>query len=368
MTPENTAALAKLGALSPSGRCFVFDARADGTVLGEGGGAVVLKPLSRAIEDGDLVHCVIRGSAVNHDGGGNGLTDPNPVAQEENLRSAYWSAGVAPSAVQYVELHGTGTKAGDPVEAAALGAVLGAERDPGFPLRVGSIKTNIGHLGAAAGIAGLLKAVLAIKHRRIPPSLNYETPNPAIPLPEWGLRVQNELADWPRADQPLVAGVSAFGMGGANCHVVLAEPPTPEAPETETAKVPVPWVVSGRSEAALRAQAAVLAEHVREHPELATADVAYSLAAKSAFEQRAVVVGDDRADLVAGLNAVATGGAHPDVVRGAADATGRTVLVFSGAGGQWKGMKHAACGNRRRCSRNRSRRARKRSSPTSTGR
>ncbi|UKD51743.1 SDR family NAD(P)-dependent oxidoreductase [Amycolatopsis sp. FU40] len=338
VTPENTAALAKLGALSPSGRCFVFDARADGTVLGEGGGAVVLKPLSRAIEDGDLVHCVIRGSAVNHDGGGNGLTDPNPVAQEENLRSAYWSAGVAPSAVQYVELHGTGTKAGDPVEAAALGAVLGAERDPGFPLRVGSIKTNIGHLGAAAGIAGLLKAVLAIKHRRIPPSLNYETPNPAIPLPEWGLRVQNELADWPRADQPLVAGVSAFGMGGANCHVVLAEPPTPEAPETETAKVPVPWVVSGRSEAALRAQAAVLAEHVREHPELATADVAYSLAAKSAFEQRAVVVGDDRADLVAGLNAVATGGAHPDVVRGAADATGRTVLVFSGAGGQWKGM------------------------------
>ncbi|MGW7533245.1 type I polyketide synthase [Amycolatopsis sp. NPDC054798] len=338
VTPENTATLAKLGALSPSGRCFVFDARADGTVLGEGGGAVVLKPLSRALEDGDLVHCVIRGSAVNHDGGGNGLTDPNPVAQEDNLRSAYRNAGVVPSDVQYVELHGTGTKAGDPVEAAALGAVLGTGRED--PLRVGSIKTNIGHLGAAAGIAGLLKAVLAIKHRQIPPSLNYEAPNPAIPLPELGLRVQRELADWPRADRPLIAGVSAVGMGGANCHVVLAEPSSqPEEPETEAATVPVPWVVSGRSEAALRAQAASLAEHVREHPELATADVAYSLATgRSAFEQRAVVVGADRGDLVAGLDAVATGGAHPDVVRGAAEASGRTVLVFSGAGGQWKGM------------------------------
>nr|WLE93511.1 PKS T1(KS-AT-KR-KS-AT-DH-KR-KS-AT-KR-KS-AT-KR) [Streptomyces sp.] len=339
VTPENTAALAKLGALSPSGRSFVFDARADGTVLGEGGGAVVLKPLSRALEDGDLVHCVIRGSAVTHDGGGNGLTDPDPAAQEDSIRAAYRNAGVAPSDVQYVELHGTGTKAGDPAEAAALGAVFGTGRDAGFPLRVGSIKTNIGHLGAASGIAGLLKAVLAIKHRRIPPSLNYETPNPAIPLPELGLRVQRELSDWPREDLPLVAGVSAFGMGGANCHVVLAEPPRSEAPETDAAEIPVPWVVSGRSEAALRAQAAGLAEQVRERPEFATADVAYSLATtRSAFEQRAVVVGTDRADLMAGLNAVATGGAHPDVVRGAADANGRTVLMFSGAGGQWKGM------------------------------
>ncbi|WP_246258391.1 type I polyketide synthase [Amycolatopsis anabasis] len=340
VTPESSVTLAKLGALSPAGRCFVFDARADGTVLGEGGGAVVLKPLSHALADGDPVYCVIRGSAVNHDGGGNGLTDPNPVAQEENLRLAYRRAGVAPADVQYVELHGTGTKVGDPIEATALGAVLGAGRAAGLPLLVGSVKTNIGHLAAAAGIAGLLKAVLAIKHRKVPPSLNYETPNPNIPLDELNLRVQRELGDWPRADRTLIAGVSAFGMGGTNCHVVLAEPPRSEPAEVEeTAATPVPWVVSGRSEAALRAQAAALAEHVRARPGLAPAEVAYSLAtARSAFEHRAVVVGADRAELLAGLGAVATGGAHPDVVRGAAEAGGRTALVFSGAGGQWRGM------------------------------
>ncbi|MGC7102581.1 type I polyketide synthase [Amycolatopsis lurida] len=345
VTPEYSVALEKLGALSPDGRCFTFDARANGIVLGEGGGAVVLKPLSRALADGDRIYCVIRGSAVNNDGAGDDLTVPNPAAQAENLRMAYRRAGVTPSDVQYVELHGTGTRAGDPVEAAALGEVAGLGRAADAPLVVGSVKTNIGHLAAAAGIAGLLKTVLAIKNRRIPASLNYETPNPLIPLHEMNLRVQRELGEWPRADRPLLAGVSAFGMGGTNCHVVLAEPPRPPDTSAVDAPVeagPVPWLISGRSEVALRAQAAALAEHVRERPELAAADVARSLAtARSVFEHRAVVIGGG-AELLAGLDAVATGGAHADVVRGAvrdeAAGRGRIAMVFSGAGGQWRGM------------------------------
>ncbi|UJW29736.1 SDR family NAD(P)-dependent oxidoreductase [Saccharothrix sp. AJ9571] len=344
-TPEYSVALEKLGALSPDGRCFTFDARANGIVLGEGGGAVLLKPLSRAIADGDRIYCVIRGSAMNNDGAGDDLTVPNPAAQAENLRMAYRRAGVAPSDVQYVELHGTGTRVGDPVEAAALGEVVGIGRAADAPLLVGSVKTNIGHLAAAAGIAGLLKTVLAIKHRKIPASLNYETPNPRIPLQEMNLRVQRELGEWPRADRPLLAGVSAFGMGGTNCHVVLAEPPQPFDTSTVDPSVgagPVPWMISGRSEVALRAQATALAEHVRERPELAAVDVARSLAtARSMFEHRAVVIGGG-AELLAGLDAVATGGAHAGVVRGVAqDETAvrrRIAMVFSGAGGQWRGM------------------------------
>ncbi|MEU7436130.1 polyketide synthase, partial [Streptomyces sioyaensis] len=262
LAPESLAVLDGLGALSPDGRCYTFDARANGFVRGEGGGVVVLKPLERAIEDGDQIHCVIRGTAMNNDGTGDGtgLTVPSRDGQITVLRRALDASSVRPSDIQYVELHGTGTRIGDPTEAAALGAVIGSERASSGPLRVGSVKTNIGHLEGAAGIAGLLKVALSISHRQLVPSLNFETPNPEIPLDEWNLQVQHSTEDWPRADTPLIAGVSSFGMGGTNCHVLMSDwtavQPSDELESGSRVSVAgglVPWVVSGRSAAGLRA-------------------------------------------------------------------------------------------------------------------
>ncbi|SDM29049.1 type I polyketide synthase [Allokutzneria albata] len=217
LDPTTGLALRELGALAPDGRSKAFDARADGYGRGEGGGFVVLKRMSEAA--GDRVLAVIRGSAVNNDGASNGLTAPNPLAQQEVLRSAYQRAGISPADVQYVEAHGTGTELGDPIEASALNAVLCVDRPAVRPLRIGSVKSSIGHLEAAAGIAGLIKVVLAMRHRALPPSLAFEEPNPHIPFEEWRLRVQQDLTEW--TDERLIAGVSAFGFGGTNCHVVL---------------------------------------------------------------------------------------------------------------------------------------------------
>ncbi|WP_460748447.1 beta-ketoacyl [acyl carrier protein] synthase domain-containing protein, partial [Micromonospora schwarzwaldensis] len=223
LSAEAAVELSRFGALSPDGRCFTFDARANGFVRGEGGAVVVLKPLWQALADGDHVYCVIRGSAVNHDGVSEGLTVPSASAQEEVIRFAQERAGVRAADIQYVELHGTGTRVGDPIEAAALGAAVGRPRRAYGPLRVGSVKTNIGHLECAAGIAGLLKVILAIYHRRIPASLNFRQAGPGVRLEEQNLQVQTRTAGWPDPSRPLVAGVSSFGMGGANCHVVVSE-------------------------------------------------------------------------------------------------------------------------------------------------
>ncbi|MFG2879468.1 type I polyketide synthase, partial [Streptomyces sp. NPDC048337] len=259
---ETTELSARWGGLSPDGRCYTFDSRANGYVRGEGGGAVLLKPLARALADGDDIYCVIKGSAVNN-GSDDSLTTPSRTAQEDVLRRAYEHAGIEPGQVQYVELHGTGTPVGDPIEAAALGAVLGGARDADQPLHVGSVKTNLGHLEGAAGIAGLIKAALAVKHRVLPASLNHETPNPEIPLTELNLHVQTEAGAWPRADRPLVAGVSSFGMGGTNAHVVLEQAPEVEEPVAEgVAPAVVPFVVSGRTAGALGAQVERLREFV----------------------------------------------------------------------------------------------------------
>ncbi|MEU8384485.1 polyketide synthase, partial [Streptosporangium sp. NPDC048865] len=221
--PAGTAAVARFGGLSPDGRCHTFDRRANGYVRGEGAGLVLLKPLDAAVEDGDRVHAVLLGSAVNNDGTTGGLTVPSAEAQAEVIRKAWAAAGVSPSDVQYVELHGTGTRVGDPVEARGLGLA----RDGGPVLQVGSVKTNIGHLEGAAGIAGLLKTVLSVGERRLPASLNYSEPNPDIDLDAWRLAVRDRGGAWPREDERLVAGVSSFGMGGTNCHVVVAEAPGP---------------------------------------------------------------------------------------------------------------------------------------------
>ncbi|MFD8546341.1 SDR family NAD(P)-dependent oxidoreductase [Streptomyces sp. NPDC059649] len=309
----------RFGGLSPDGRAYVFDARANGYVRGEGAVALVLKPLRAAVADGDDVYAVLRGSAVNHDGATPGLTVPGPQAQERVLRAALRSAGLSADQVQYVELHGTGTPVGDPIEAAALGAVfsqraggVGGEADP---LLVGSVKTNIGHLEGAAGIAGLLKTVLAIRHRRLPASLNFETPNPSIALDELGLRVNTDLSAWPHPDRPLIAGVSSFGMGGTNAHVILGEPPAAEHAnaghanaEPDTRPVPIP--VSGRTPAALQAHAALLRD-LDHTPH----DLGYSLATtRTAFRHRAVVLAAGAQDLRTGLDAVANATPAPHVI------------------------------------------------------
>ncbi|MGX7825919.1 SDR family NAD(P)-dependent oxidoreductase [Actinokineospora sp. 24-640] len=322
------------GGLSPDGRCHTFDARANGYVRGEGGAAVLLKPLARALADGDDVLCVIDGSAVNS-GTGSALTLPSADAQADLLRAAYRRARVDPTDVGYVELHGTGTRAGDPVEAAALGRVLGAARTAG-PLRVGSVKTNIGHLEGGAGLAGLAKVVLSIRNRALPASLNYRRPNPDIDLDGLNLAVQQRFEPW--AGEVLVAGVSSFGMGGANCHVVLSSPPVlaDTAPGRAPLPVPAPLVVSGRTEEALRDQALRLRE--RLDSDLSIMDAARStVSTRTLFEHRAVVLGGDRSAALSGLAAVASGAPHSGVVRGRPD-PGALAVLFTGQGAHHVGM------------------------------
>ncbi|MFG3102530.1 beta-ketoacyl synthase N-terminal-like domain-containing protein [Streptomyces sp. NPDC048182] len=340
-------AAARFGGLSAGGRCRTFDARADGFVRGEGGGLVVLKPLAAARRDGDTVYCVIRGSAVNSDGATDGLTQPSAQAQRDVVRLACRRAEVSPDQVQYVELHGTGTPVGDPVEAAALGAALGQDAEREAALAVGSAKTNVGHLEAAAGIVGLLKTALSIHWRQLPPSLHFARPHPAVPLAELGLAVQRELGEWPRPEEPLIAGVSSFGMGGTNSHVVLAAAPTPAdaAPASEdraVGAVPVPWLVSAHTAAALRAQAGRLKDHLAPTADASGVDAAavgLALAtARTPLAHRAVLLGRDGGELLGSLDTLAAGADSASVVRGEADHGGGLAFLFSGQGAQRPGM------------------------------
>ncbi|MBH1937571.1 acyltransferase domain-containing protein, partial [Streptomyces sp. AV19] len=347
LTFDTTLGVTRFGGLSPDGQCFTFDARANGYVRGEGGGLVLLKPLGRALADGDRIHAVLRGSAVNNDGGGDSLTTPSRAAQEDVLRRARAAAGTSPDEIQYVELHGTGTAVGDPVEAAALAGAVTGERPGGHPLRVGSAKTGVGHLEGAAGITGLIKVLLAVEARRLPASLNFRTPNPAIPLDRWNLEVQTATTGWPRPGEPLVAGVSAFGVGGTNAHVIVAEAPAATAPSPTDGHAPalraeglLPWPVSGRSADGLRAQAARLRGPAADG-DRAPADLAWSLAAhRTALEHRAVVLAGTRDECLTGLDAIAAGGPAAHVVAGTAPAgpDGGVVFVFPGQGSQWVGM------------------------------
>ncbi|WP_204367456.1 type I polyketide synthase, partial [Nocardiopsis valliformis] len=255
--PESEVTEERFGVLSPDGRCYTFDTRANGFVRGEGGAVVALQPLDQALAQGKRIYGVILGSAVNNDGASDGLTTPGEHTQAEVIKQAHEQADVDPEAVQYIELHGPGTPVGDPIEAAALGTAIGGRRSPTEPLYVGSVKTNIGHLGGAAGIAGLVKVLLSLHHRELPPSLNFETPNPGIPLDDLNLNVRTDSGPWPYVDRPLVAGVSSFGMGGTNCHVVLEEAPYCQVPPKadQPDESAVAWVVSGHTHNALRAQA-----------------------------------------------------------------------------------------------------------------
>ncbi len=340
LVPGSTLAAARFGGLSPDGACFTFDARANGYVRGEGGGLVVLKTLSRALRDGDRVRAVIRGGAINNDGTGASLTTPDAASQERVLRLACDRAGVDQGAIGYVELHGTGTRVGDPVEATALGAALGGAPNRHEPLRVGSVKTNIGHLEGAAGIAGLLKVVLCLEHGRLVPSLNFTTPNPDIDLAGLGLRVQQESTPWGTEGEtaPRLAGVSSFGMGGTNAHLILGQAPVPpaddfaEAGPDEAADLVLPWVLSARSPQALVAQTEKLASYTAGDHGHTPADIGWSLlTTRAALDYRAVGVGTQADALVARLRSAVPG-------RPAGDAANKPVFLFPGQGSQWNGM------------------------------
>jgi acyl transferase domain-containing protein/acyl-CoA synthetase (AMP-forming)/AMP-acid ligase II/acyl carrier protein len=341
LSPSVTVNFSQAGFMSPDGRCKAFDARADGYVRSEGAGVVVLKPLSRALADGDRVYAVIRGSAVNQDGRSNGLTAPSRLAQEAVLREAYLAAGVSPSAVEYVEAHGTGTSLGDPIEARALGTVVGAGRPAARPCAIGSVKTNLGHLEAAAGVMGVIKTALSLHHEARPATLHFQSPNPAIPFGELALRVQAAHEPWPRAQEPRTAGVSSFGFGGTNAHVVLEEAPALPAVDAAGEDPPVLLALSARAPGALAALAAATRDALRG-PAAGTAyDVARTAALRRAHhDHRLAVAGASAAELADGLDRFVAGEASPRVHAGRRAAGGqpRVAFVFTGQGSQWTGM------------------------------
>ncbi len=343
LAPETHGAFCKAAMLSPTGRCRAFAAEADGYVRSEGGGVVILKPLADALADGNTVHAVILGAGVNSDGRTKGIALPNPVAQEQLLRQVYRSAGIDPADVSYVEAHGTGTSAGDRVECTALGRVFGATRRAGDPCLIGSVKTNIGHLEPASGIAGLLKATLTLSHREIPPSLHAGNLNPKIPFDEINLSVVRELTPLPQRAEPLLMGVNSFGFGGTNAHLVL-QSYTPEAaaPATEPASDDSisMLMLSARSEGALKALAERYAKRLREPSPVSLATICQAIATRRSHHSlRIATFGESREEVAGRLEAFAAG--HPAQMLAQGEAgyqPSRLAFVFSGNGSQWLGM------------------------------
>jgi acyl transferase domain-containing protein len=337
LKPEGFIWFSKLGVMSPDGRCKAFDADGNGIVLGEGVAAVVLKTLSRAQQDGDPIYAVLRGSAVVQDGRSNGLTAPSRLSQEVMLREAYERAGVDPRDVQYIEAHGTGTILGDPIEAQAISTTLGAGRDAGKPIMIGSVKTNIGHLQMVGGLAGLIKVILAMRHRKLPASLHFKQANPHIPFDDYRLRVQDRLGPWPY-DGPMVAGVTSLSFGGTNVHVVVQESPQPyDRPASGDRARLLP--LSAQNPAALSDLAAAYRDFVTESVNLDDLCATASLR-RDHYDERMAIPFTSRADLLESLAAAESREVRPGMSYGGKETheRRRIVFVFPGQGGQWIGM------------------------------
>ncbi len=332
----------RLGGLAPDGRCKPFAAAADGVGWGEGCAVVVLKRLSDAQRDGDVILALVKGTAVNQDGRSQGLTAPNGPAQQAVVRSALRNAGVAPRDIDYVEMHGTGTPLGDPIEAQALGAVLGQDRSADRPVWIGSVKSNLGHTQAAAGAASMIKSVLALGHGCLPTSLHASDPNPGVPWHELPLEVVGRPIPFAqRGEQPRRVGVSSFGISGTNAHVVLQEaPPQPPQGGAEPASARGPQLVllSAASEEGLRQHAASWHRYLSAHDH-ALSDIAYtSVCRRSLLPQRACIVVHTGEDLLAALDALARDEPHENVVQGRAQQGGRLAFVYAGDGTKWLAM------------------------------
>ncbi|WP_437932302.1 SDR family NAD(P)-dependent oxidoreductase [Sorangium sp. So ce291] len=346
LTPQFAIALSQAAMLSPDGRSRAFDATANGYVRGEGAGVVILKPLCKALEDGDRIYAVVRGSSVNQDGRTQGITVPSGEAQEANFRASLEEAGVAPREVGYIEAHGTGTPVGDPIEANALGRVVSEGREANRVAYLGSIKTNIGHLEAGAGIAGLIKAALAVHHRKIPASLHFQVPNPEIDFERSRLRVPSELVPWPSCYERAIAGVNSFGFGGTNASAVLEEPPAaarrPAASAKERAGAAL-LPISGRSEQALRVLAEAYADMLEREGDEAVelGQVAEGAALRrSHHAHRLAVVATGAREAAAKLRAFVEGQPAVGLAVGSPRRSerGKVAFVFNGQGPQWWAM------------------------------
>lgn len=341
LEPNVTFNLTSSGFQASDGRCKSFDSRADGYVRGEGVGIVLLKPLAQALADADLIHAVILGSAVNHDGRTQGLTAPKPSAQEAVLRQAYRHAKVDPSEVQYVEAHGTGTSLGDPIELRALGKVIKEGRDPQNPCVVGTVKTNIGHLESAAGIAGLIKTALSLQHRQIPPNLHFKIPNPYIPFDKLPIEVPQTLMEWPSYGGTDLAGVSAFSFGGTNAHVVLQAAPQRKKQLSQVERPLHLLVLSAKSEPALKAIATKFKAYLQASPNQDLGDICYTASiGRSHYDYRLAVLGNSTTELSKTLGKFETGQISAGMATGQVtkNTAPKVAILFTGQGSQYVGM------------------------------